>query len=232
MASRPVGVNPFLLFRCGQVPIPDPLAELAGGKILELRHVQHATGQLHIPIPLLELLTCHWVKVSQLLSLLLYVHSRIVGHQPRQIHDTMPISTLHVSILEPIMRHIARITSQPIPQRDRVAKRLAETGMKIPQLMAGYLARLVDALRSCGPCPMLNSPLVEHVLNRQARPFGRKMQLPRGAATNLEPRAPILHRVRGVGQHNSRHAPSSNPLLLFQIFTCFRGAYQHRDQFR
>ena len=49
--SRPVGVNPFLLFRCGQVPIPDPLAELAGGKILELRHVQHATGQLHIPIP-------------------------------------------------------------------------------------------------------------------------------------------------------------------------------------
>ena len=69
---------------------------------------------------------------------------------------------------------------------------------------------------------MLDSPMVERILNGQTGPFSRKMQLAWGTAANLKPRAPILHRVRGVGQHNSRHAPSSNPLLLFPIFTYFR----------
>ena len=139
------GSTSFFLFRRGEVPIPDPLPELAGGVVLEPRHVQHATGQLHTPIPFFQLFAGYWVKMGQLLPVLLHVQAGIIGHQARQVHDTVPVRTPDVSILEPVVGHVARIAGQPIAQRDRIAYGPADTRVKILKLPAGYLARLVNA---------------------------------------------------------------------------------------
>ena len=57
----------------------------------------------------------------------------------------MPISAVDVSILEPVMGHVTGIASQPVSQRYGVVLRPANTGMKIFQLPARYLARFVNA---------------------------------------------------------------------------------------
>ena len=57
----------------------------------------------------------------------------------------MPIRAVDVGVLEPVVGYIARIASQSIPRRDGVNFGFADTGVKISQLMAGDLARFVDA---------------------------------------------------------------------------------------
>ena len=129
--SRPVRVNVLLLFRRSEVPVPDPLPELAGGVVPELRYVQHPAGQLYIPIAFFQLPTGYRVKVSQLLAVLLHVQAGIIGHQARQVHNTMPVRTVNVGVLKPVMRDVARIAGQPIPQRDRIANGSANTGVEV-----------------------------------------------------------------------------------------------------
>ena len=144
-ASRPVRVNALFLLRRGKVPIPNPLPELAGGVVPELRYVQYPAGQLYIPIAFFQLPAGYRVKVGQLFPVLIHVEARIIGHQARQVHDVMPVRAPNVSVPEPVVGYIARIAGQSIPRRDGINFGFANPRVKISQLMAGDLAGLVDA---------------------------------------------------------------------------------------
>ena len=56
----------------------------------------------------------------------------------------MPVRAPDVSVPEPVVGDVARIASQPVAKRDRIADGPANTRVKILQLPAGYLARLVN----------------------------------------------------------------------------------------
>ena len=57
----------------------------------------------------------------------------------------MPISAVDVGVFEPVVGYVSGIASQSIPQRDGITDRPTDTGVKIFQLPARYLARLVNA---------------------------------------------------------------------------------------
>ena len=57
----------------------------------------------------------------------------------------MPVRAVDVGVFEPVVGYVARIAGQPISQRDRIVYGPAYPRVKILQLPAGYLARLVNA---------------------------------------------------------------------------------------